>query len=89
VLPAPDTQALHAYDEVLDFLSSAPSLADIIQFQLSERARQRAQFLIEKEKAQDLTALEASELDFYIELGDFLGVLRTKAQVQLHTKHRQ
>jgi hypothetical protein len=36
-----------------------------------------------KEREQGLTASEAKELDFYTELGDFLGILRAKAMLHL------
>jgi hypothetical protein len=84
LLPMLETQTLQAYEEVLDFLTSAPSRSEILRFQLSDSARQRAKFLLEKEKAQGLTSSEASELDFYVELGDFLGILRAKAQQHEH-----
>jgi hypothetical protein len=86
VLPMPETQALQVYEEVLDFLTSAPSLTEIVNFQLPDNARQRAKSLVEKEKAQRLSGAETSELDFYVELGDFLGILRAKAQLQLQAQ---
>ena len=48
-------------------------MAQIVEFHLSPKAQQRAQMLMRKEKEQGLTATEVEELDFYIELGDFLG----------------
>ncbi|MFN8443954.1 MAG: hypothetical protein U0175_24450 [Caldilineaceae bacterium] len=88
-LPMP-TLALHteysAYDEVLDFLSTAPSPLEIIDFQLSDKARQRASFLLQKQRQQSLTAAEEDELDAYVELGDFLGILRAKTQLKLHKR---
>lgn len=85
VLPVSETGELRAYNEVLEFLTSGPSAADIAQFHLSSEVRQRAQTLLTKEKEQGLTASEAKELDFYVELGDFLGILRAKAL--LHLQH--
>lgn len=86
VLPLAETAEFQAYNEVLEFLSAGPSPADIVQFQLSAEARERAQTLLAKEKAQGLTAAESKELDFYVELGDFLGLLRAKAM--LHLQHQ-
>lgn len=80
-LPFAETANLKAYNEVMDFLASGPSLSAILQFQLSSEARQRASNLLEKERTQGLTDAEAQELDFYVELGDFLGILRAKAQL--------
>jgi hypothetical protein len=83
LLPIAETGELKAYDEVLEFLSSGPSATDIAQFRLSDGAQQRAQLLLVKDKDQGLTASEARELDFYVELGDFLGILRAKALLHL------
>jgi len=83
VLPAAETGELQAYNEVLEFLTSGPSATEIAQFRLSSEAQQQAQTLLRKEREQSLTAAEAKELDFYIELGDFLGILRAKALLRL------
>ena len=72
-----------AYNEVLEFLSGGPAAAEIVQFQLSDEAQQRAQALLAKERTAWLTAAEAQELNFYVELGDFLGILRAKAMLHL------
>lgn len=66
----------------MDFLVSGPSSAQLLQFQLSIEARQRASELLQKDRDQGLTPAESQELDFYVELGDFLGILRAKAQLQ-------
>jgi hypothetical protein len=86
VLPLAETTELVAYNEVIGFLTSGPSAAEITQFQLSDEARQRAQSLLVKERDENLTTNEAQELDFYVELGDFLGILRSKALLHLQDK---
>lgn len=86
IWPFAETTNLKAYNEVMDFLVSGPSPSQILQFQLSAEARQRASNLLQKERGQGLTNTEAQELDFYVELGDFLGILRAKAQLQLQNK---
>lgn len=83
MLPMVETGELQAYNEVIEFLTSGPSATAITQFQLSNEARQRAQSLAVKERAQGLTATETKELDLYVELGDFLGLLRAKALLRL------
>jgi hypothetical protein len=83
LLPLDDSEELTAYQEVLEFLSSGPSVAEIAAFQLSAQARERARDLVEQNKAESLTLAENKELDFYVTLGDFLGVLRAKAQLHL------
>lgn len=82
-LPLVERRDFNAYNEVMHFLSNNPSPAQIAHFQLSAQARQRASDLLSRERTDDLTDAEAQELDFYVELGDFLGILRAKAQLEL------
>ncbi|MCX6048764.1 MAG: hypothetical protein NT075_26990 [Chloroflexi bacterium] len=84
VLPLLETGGLQAYNEVIEFLASGPSVSEIAQFKLSDETRQRANTLLVKERTQGVTEDEAKELDYYVDLGDFLGILRAKAQLQLH-----
>lgn len=81
VLNFDEAANLKAYDEVMDFLASGPSPDQILQFRLSEEAQQRASELLQKNREQNLIDAEMQELDFYIELGDFLGILRAKTQL--------
>ena len=83
ILPATETGELQAYNEALAFLSSGPSAAEIARFHLSPEAQHRAQTLLVKERGQGLTVTEAKELDFYVELGDFLGLLQARALLRL------
>lgn len=82
-LPFIERRNFKAYHEVMHFLSNNPSPAEIDQFQLSAQARQQARDLLARERTGGLTNAEAQELDFYVELGDFLGILRAKAQLEL------
>lgn len=83
VLPVANIGEMQAYNEMLDFLLSSPSPGEIVKFKLSEQAQKRAQTLLQKQNTQNLTPTEEKELDFYVELGDFLGILRAKAQIQI------
>lgn len=88
VADAPLLSLLHAhnikaYDELLDFLASGPSPEKILEFQLSPAAQKRASELLQKNREQELSEADSKELDFYVELGDFLGLLRAKAQLHL------
>lgn len=80
-----EAAGLTAYDEFLEFLANGPSSNEILQFQLSDKVRQRANQLVEKNRSQSLTNDEIQELDFYVELGDFLGILRAKTQLQMQS----
>lgn len=89
VLPLLEIGGLQAYNEVMEFLASGPSVSEIAQFKLSDQTRQRASSLLAKERAQGITEDEAKELDYYVDLGDFLGILRAKSQLQLHANTSQ
>lgn len=82
VLPVANIGEMQAYNEVIDFLLSSPSPSEVVKFKLSEHAQKRAKALLQKQNMQNLTPAEEKELDFYVELGDFLGILRAKAQIQ-------
>ena len=82
VLPVANIGEMQAYNEVIDFLLSSPSPSEVVKFKLSEHAQKRAKALLQKQNIQNLTPAEEKELDFYVELGDFLGILRAKAQIQ-------
>ena len=84
ILPPLETSGTRAYHEIIGFLASGPSIEEIIQFRLSDEITQRASALLVKERNHGLTLDENKELDYYVDLGDFLGVLRAKAQLQLH-----
>jgi hypothetical protein len=88
-LPLAQVGEIPAFNEVIEFLASGPSTSAIVQFQLSSAARQRAKTLLLKDREAGLTEAESKELDFYMELGDFLGVLRSKAQLQLQSSPNQ
>ncbi len=72
------------HGEVMGFLGSGPSTKEITQFQLSSEASGRASELMAQERERELTEAETRELDFYVELGDFLGLLRAKALLHLN-----
>ncbi|MEZ4711580.1 MAG: hypothetical protein R3A44_30580 [Caldilineaceae bacterium] len=81
VLPPLPTSEFAAYEEILNFLSSGPTPAQIVEFRLSDTSQERARWLLAKERGQGLSDDETQELDYYVELGDFLGILRAKAQL--------
>lgn len=85
VLPTTETPIVQAYNELMDFLASGPTPGEITEFCLPVTVMQRAQFLLDKGRTQALTDAEEQELDAHVALGDFLGILRAKAQLKLHS----
>lgn len=84
VLPSIETTVTRAYDEIIEFLASGPSPLEIIQFRLSDELVQHAQSLLEKDRDYGLSTEEKKELDAHIAIGDFIGILRAKAQLKQH-----
>ena len=69
-----------AYDEILEFVTSGPSLEQIIAFRLSDRTRQRIRELIEASRKRALTEQEQHELDEFTRMQYFMDGLKKRAQ---------
>lgn len=66
--------------EVVEFLSSTPSLEQIVKFKISKPAQERLQELLEKNREAQLTAQEQSELDQYLQYRHALILLKASAR---------
>jgi len=66
-------------NEVTDFLASAPTSEEIVQFRPSEALDQRLHELLDKNKLGRLTTEESEELDAFLQMNHFLITLRAKA----------
>ena len=72
-----------AYNEVIDFLGRGATAKEIAEFRLSPAAQTRAQSLLKKSKIESLTPAEEAEMELYIELEDFMALIKIKAHQQL------
>ena len=72
-----------AYKEVVEFLGHGATAKEITEFRLSPQAQARAQTLLQKNKEDKLTPAEEAELELYIELEDFMALVKIQAQQQL------
>ena len=78
-LPSP-----HAlFDEILDFLASAPSQEEIIAFRPSEDLQMRASTLLDKNRHGNLSTDEQVELDEFQRMNHFMTILKAKARQKL------
>ena len=73
------SSALRVYDEVVEFMASGPSAAQIVTFQLSEATKRRVAELIFREKTDGLTADEKSELDHFLQLEHLMRLTKARA----------
>ncbi len=72
-----------AYIEVIEFLGRGATAQEIANFRLSAAAQARAQALLARHKAETLSPPEERELDLYIELENFMALLKNQARQQL------
>lgn len=71
-----------AYDEIVDLLARGSRPAEILRFRPSRAAQRRATYLLERNRAGELTDEEAAELE---QLGQFEHLMQlVKARARLH-----
>jgi hypothetical protein len=76
---------MKCYEEVIDFIASGPSPGAVAAFRMSVAVNQRAESLVQREKAGGLTASEQSELDHYLEIEHIMRLAKARArQRSLH-----
>src|SRR5262245_60408207 len=67
------------YRYILDFLASNPSPQAIIDFKLTQTMQERISALLDKNRANELTAEESAELDSYERLNRFVRKFKIQA----------
>ena len=68
------------HQELIDFLSSSPRLEQIMKFKISALAQERLETLLEKNREEQLTAKQKSELDQYLQYRHVLILLKARAR---------
>ena len=76
-------QRLAAWDEVDDFLTSAPTLRQILDYRPSEESQARVRELLQMNRDGTLSSAETAELDDYLALENFMRHLKIKALAKL------
>ena len=71
------------YDEVYDFLLSAPSPEAVMAFRPSEETQARVRYLLEANRSGTLSADEHAELDEFSSVEHFVRMLKIRAQQKL------
>jgi hypothetical protein len=67
-------------DEVLDFLLSQPTPAQVIELRASEEAQERLRYLLDGNRDNTLNDAERAELDAYIQLDNLVARLKIRAR---------
>ena len=70
-----------AYDEMIDLFARGSSPEDIVRFRPSAAAQERARYLLEGNRAGQLTAEEAAELERLGELEHLMQLVKARAHV--------
>ena len=72
-----------AYEEILDFVTSAPTLRQIVEFSHSEATRERVDFLLLEEESGFLMPAEREELREFHKAVYFIDQLKIRAMRRL------
>lgn len=69
-----------AYQEVIDFLISGPTPEQIIAHRPATVFQDRLAELLDKNREEELTDAESSELDLYEQLDELMSLLKARAR---------
>jgi hypothetical protein len=72
-----------AYEEILDFVTSAPTLRQIVEFTHSEATRERVNFLMAEDESGFLMPSEREELREFQKAVYFIDQLKIRAMRRL------
>jgi hypothetical protein len=72
-----------AYDEILDFITSAPSLEQILNFEHSPKTVARVNYLLECVDDDTITDLERDELKEFSRANELMEQLKVRAKRRL------
>ena len=70
-----------SYDEIVDLFARGTTPTRILAFRPSEVARERVQYLLARNKTDQLTMEEAAELERFGELEHLMQLVKARAQL--------
>lgn len=71
------------YDEIIDFIASGTTPQTVVNFQLSDSAKERLEYLVYQHKMGQLTPEEKKELDHFLTLEHIMTLAKAKAHQYL------
>jgi hypothetical protein len=71
------------YDEFIEFITSSPTLEQIAEYQLSEAAETRVDYLLEQNNSGEINADELAELDDYLRIEHLIRMAKIRAREKL------
>lgn len=76
--------ALNAlFDEIQDFLTSTPTLEQIIEFKPSEALEERLHYLLDQNGQGRISNEERQELDEFLRMNHFMNMLKIRSRKKL------
>ena len=72
--------ARKAYDDIVDLFARGTPPAKVLAFRPSRKTQERVHFLLERNKAGQLTEEESAELDRFGELEHLMQLVKVRAQ---------
>lgn len=72
--------AQKAYDEIVDLFARGTTSADILAFGPSREAQKRVNYLLERNRAGELTEAEAEELERFSELEHLMQLVKARTR---------
>jgi hypothetical protein len=79
-------QVPQIYDELLDYLASKATSQEILAFNASSEAQERASYLLDRNNAGTLTLEEEIELQQMLYFDGRISVLKARAAAKLKTQ---
>ncbi|MBW4630982.1 MAG: hypothetical protein KME30_03480 [Iphinoe sp. HA4291-MV1] len=73
------TQTTKVYDEIIDFIAAGTTPQSVVNFQLSDSAKERLEDLVYAHKMGELTPEERRELDYFLTLEHIMRLAKARA----------
>ena len=73
----------NAYDEILDFITSGPTLQQIVDFAQSSKTSERVRYLMKAQEGGQLSDDEKTELEEFAKADHFMAMLKVRARRRL------
>ncbi len=71
------------FDEIIEFITSAPSPEEIVAFKPSERLQRRVNELLDKKRESDLSESETHEVEQYLMIEHIMRLAKARARKRL------
>ncbi len=74
------------YDEIIEFIAAGTTPQSIIDFKLSDAAKDRLEDLVYRAKTEALTGSDQQELDYFLALEHIMRLAKAKAHQYINPK---